>query len=326
MVQSKNILSLLVLPTLALSTPSLHQRHAHHHQHQHQQRDINWVYETKIVATTTVTYGQVPSAPPKAEVNEVKANVNDPAQRPSKPAEKATIIVTPVPVVPTPVAEPEPVAAKAEVPEEPVAQAPKKSKTAEVKPKPTDTTPAPSTGYPKGTGGQFAIKNNCKYDLTMTIDRTMCGPIERDIPISAGETWYGDITACNDANPAYKIYKTNSNGKRDAFKPLQLEAGFKPDQNTLWYNISPKDCVNDMYGAGIESCPGGPWYLNAVSTSANPGACQTFECHDATSCCTSSLGAYCDAWATAAKALGGEEPVGGCLGTINQISLVAQLC
>jgi hypothetical protein len=324
MVQSKNILSLLVLPTLALSSPSLHQRHAHHH---HQERAINWVYTTEIVATTTVTAGHIPTDAPKAEVNEIKANVNEAAEQ--RPAQKATLIVTPVPVVPTPAPE------LAEAPEEPAPPAPPAPKpkptstsvaAPKPKPKPTDTAPPSSGGgYPSGIGGQFAIKNNCKYDLTMTIDRTKCGPIERNIPIAAGETWYGDITSCMDANPAYKIYKV-SNGKRDAFKPLQLEAGFKPDQNTLWYNISPKDCVNDMYGAGIDECPGGPWYLNAVSTASNPGACQTFQCHDAQSCCTSSLGAYCDAWASAAKALGGEEPVGGCLGDLNQIALVAQLC
>jgi len=314
MVQSKNILSLLVLPVLALSKPSLHQRHAHHHQ----ARAVTTVLTTEYVATTTVTYGHVPSNEPKVEVDEVKANVNaEDGEVQNDHRAKATVIVTPVPVAPTLVPEPE----EAGLPEEPPIQAPTTSSSSAVA-KPTDTKPAPSSGggHPSATGGQFAIKNNCKYDLTMTIDRTLCGPIESDIAIGAGETWYGDITACNDANPSYKIYKEGSK------LPLQLEAGFKPDQKTLWYNISPKDCVNDMYGAGIDNCPGGPWFLEAKSTASNPGACQTFQCHDATSCCTSSLGAYCDAWATAAKALGGLEPVGGCLGSISEIGLVAQLC
>ena len=316
MVQSKNIFSLVVLPTLALATPSLHQRHAHHH---HQQRALTTVLETTYIATTTVTWGHLPSAQPKADVAEAKANVAEEEQHTKA---KATVIVTPVPVVPTP--EPKPVVEAEAVAEAPVE---KPKKTTAAAPEPTSSSssaaaPKPSGGSskPSGAGGQFAIKNNCDYDMTMTIDRTMCGPIENNIPISAGETWYGDITSCNGANPSYKIYK---NGKGS---PLQLEAGYKPDQKTLWYNISPKDCVSDMYGAGIDNCPGGPWELQATSTAENPGACQTFQCHDAESCCTSSLGAYCDAWATAAKALGGLEPVGGCLGSINEISLVAQLC
>ncbi|KAF2681438.1 hypothetical protein K458DRAFT_391824 [Lentithecium fluviatile CBS 122367] len=304
-------LLLVVLPTLALASPSLHARHAHAHAHQHREveRAIkeHWVYETKIVATTTVTYGQIPTPetkPTQAEVADVEVNANvAPETKPS------TTPIVVAPIVPTTTSTSEvPIPTTTEEKQEPSST----STTSSVK--------APSTGYPTGTGGQFAIKNNCDYDVSMTIDRTMCGPIERDIPISAGETWYGDITSCDDANPAYKIYKPDND------QPLQLEAGYKPAQSTLWYNISPKDCVSDMYGAGIENCPGGPWYLKAKSTASNPGACQTYQCSDATTCCTSSLGAYCDAFATAAKALGGLEPVGGCLGEVSQISLVAQIC
>lgn len=312
MVQSKNILSLVALPTLALASPSLHARHAH----QHRAIKEHWVYETTVVATTTVTYGQLP-AQTQAEVN---ANVNAVPEE-VKPSSVVNVVVTPSPVAPAP--QVEDVAESEPEPEPEPVEAPSTS----AAPKPISTDKPSSGGYPSGVGGSFAIKNNCKYDVTMTIDRTQCGPTERDISIPSGNTWHGEITSCDGANPAYKIYKAgNGKDKRDPSKPLQLEAGFKPSQNTLWYNISPKDCVDDMYGAGIENCPGGPWYLSAKSSASNPGACQTYECHDAESCCTSSLGAYCDAWATAAKALGGLEPVGGCLGSLDQISLVAQLC
>lgn len=331
MVQSKNIL-FVALPTLALAGPSFHQRrHAHHH---HQQRALTTVMETTYVATTTVTWGHLPSdkpkaEEPKAEENEVKADVADVQAQGERPhhgrpsSDPVSVIVSASPVAPTPTKE-----APAPVVEEPTTQPTTSTKVAEpTKPsstaaasKPTDTTPEPSYSGGNGTGGQFSIQNNCAYDLTMTIDRTQCGPIEKDIAIKAGSAWSGDITSCNGANPSYKIYKEGEG------KPLQLEAGYKPDQSTLWYNISPKDCVDDMYGAGIANCPGGPWFLQAKSTAANPGACQTYQCHDAESCCTSSTGAYCDAWATAAKALGGLEPVGGCLGEVSQISLVASLC
>lgn len=315
MVQSKNVLSLFVLPTLALGS-NLHARHGHHHK----PRAINWVYTTEVVATTTVTYGQIPTPESKAEVNQADANAAIP-QKPTQP-EKATVIVTPSPVAAPPPPPPVlPVDSKAE--EKAAPQQPKKDPTTAYsvyEPKKTST-PSTGGGYPAGVPGEFAIKNNCKYDVTMTIDRTMCGPIERDIPIAAGETWHGPITACDDANPAYKIFKPDDNSK-----PLQLEAGYKPSQKTLWYNISIKDCVSDMHGDGIANCPGGPWYLNAKSSAAITGASQTLQCHDAASCCTQTLGAYCDAWATAAKAIGGLEPVGACLGDLNQISLVAQIC
>lgn len=310
MVQSKNVLSLLVLPALALSSPGLHARHGHHHK----PRAINWVYTTEVVATTTVTYGQVPTQESKAEVNE--ANLAPPP--PPSQSEKATVIVTPSPVAAPP--SPPPVVDEAPKDPEPKPK-PKKDPTTSYSVYQPEKTSTPSTGgYPAGVGGEFAIKNNCKYDVTMTIDRTMCGPIERDIPIAAGETWHGPITSCDGANPAYKIFKPNDN------KPLQFEAGYKPAQKTLWYNISLKDCVADMHGDGIKDCPGGPWYLDAKSTAADPGASQTLQCHDAQSCCTQTLGAYCDAWATASRAQGGLEPVGGCLGDLNQVSLVAQIC
>lgn len=310
MVQSKNALSLLVLPALALSSPGLHARHGHHHK----AREINWVYTTEVVATTTVTYGQVPTPESKAEVNE--ANLAPPPP-PSKPT--TTLVVTPSPVAASPAPPAPPVV---DTPPKDTKPEPKKDPSTSFsvyKPEPTSS-PSNGGGYPDPVGGQFAIKNNCKYDVTMTIDRTMCGPIERDIPIAAGETWHGPITSCDGANPAYKIFKPNDN------KPLQLEAGYKPAQKTLWYNISLKDCVADMHGNGIKDCPGGPWYLNAESTAADPGAAQTLQCHDEQSCCTKTLGAYCDAWATASRAMGGLEPVGGCLGDLDQVSLVAQIC
>jgi hypothetical protein len=154
----------------------------------------------------------------------------------------------------------------------------------------------------------------------MIIDRTTCGKVEHGITIDAGGMWTGPIESCADSHPSYKVSSV-VNGT----KIVQLEVGRNPDQQIVWENISLIDCVvkGTINGEGIEQCPGAPWYLGAKSTAADPGDCQQFSCQDATSCCKSTLGAYCDPFALANA---GEQPVGGCKGATDELAMYAQFC
>jgi hypothetical protein len=348
MVQSKNILSLVLLPSLALAGNTFHHRRHAHHQHQQRAVAVSTVVKTQeqIVATVTVTYGHIPSEAPKADaVPDIKADAmgdvnaeaapqgwgqhkqggggHKPSSQPPA-ADPTTAVVSPSPVAPVVPSNP------------PVEQSSSSSSSSSIAavpvPTPSGTAPAPSipTGSPSGgngaadakwTPGKFIIQNNCAVNLYLTVTRDpACGKVDPQVTIKAGQPWTGDIETCGAAHPSYKVSKVSGS----LAKIVQLEVGRQPTGD-LWENISLINCVEEgsINGEGIEQCPGAPWYLGAKSTAANAGDCQQFQCQDATSCCQSSLGAYCDPISVANDY---KQPVGGCKGETSELAMFASFC
>lgn len=188
---------------------------------------------------------------------------------------------------------------------------------------PTESDPAypSSTPSTKGTKGTVTFKNNCPYDVwAQRVNDPNCpGAAISPVPDSnmkAGATWSEPLVDCPIANQALKVHRMDADDKT----PMQYEYGWKTTYGGMgWYNLSLKDCVN---GTDFSACAGENWRISSTgpSTPPPPQDCRTYECNDYSSCCE--YAGYCDAKATAAQ----EEPVSGCLGQMNEIEIHLELC